>query len=162
MSLLDSGTSSDPEIVLDIVGDGPERSRLETQARELGLTERVCFRGPLDRPTVEKALWDAHAFVLPSLHETFGVVILEAMATELPVIATRCGGPEDIVTSETGRLVPPDDPSALAEALRAVQHNWSTYNPSKIRAYVQNEYGPDAFVRRTRSLYKSLQTAPGA
>jgi len=58
--------------------------------------------------------------VLPSRYETFGVALVEAMATGLPAVATRCGGPEDIVTDQTGQLVPPDDPDALAEALQTM------------------------------------------
>ncbi len=144
---------------LTVVGDGPERTALEQRARELGVAAQVTFSGSLDREEVREALWNAHAFALSSHHETFGVVLVEAMATGLPVVATRCGGPEDIVTDETGRLVPTNDPDALAEALRAVQDQWASYDPDRIRAYVLDEYGPEPFVRRTRSFYRRAQAA---
>ena len=139
---------------LTVVGGGPERSRLEAQAGRLGLDETVQFLGQLDRSGVREALWNAHAFVLPSHQETFGVVILEAMATGLPVVATACGGPEDIVTPDTGRLVAPDDVDAIAEALAMLQNEWTSFNPDAIRAYVHDQYGPDSFVRRTQALYQ--------
>jgi glycosyltransferase involved in cell wall biosynthesis len=139
---------------LRIVGDGPQRSRLAARATRLGIRDRVQFLGVLDRPDVRRALWNAHAFVLPSRHETFGVVLLEAMATGLPVVATACGGPEALVTDRTGRLVPPDDPAALADALHEVCARWTSYDAAAIRSYVSTCYGPAAFVRRTRALYR--------
>ena len=145
--------------VLKIVGDGPRREALEEQSRRLGTDSRVDFRGQLDRTAVREALWEAHAFVLPSRHETFGVALVEAMATGLPVVATRCGGPEDIVTDETGCLVPTNDPDALAEALRTMRDRWASYDPDCIRASVLDRYGPEPFVRRTQSFYRRAREA---
>ncbi|MEF8940414.1 MAG: glycosyltransferase, partial [Salinivenus sp.] len=142
------------ETTLTIVGDGPRRSELEQQARTLGLKNRVRFLGQCDRGSVREALWDAHAFVLPSHHETFGVVLLEAMATGLPVLATASGGPEDLVTPETGLLVPPGDPAALVDGLSALRDRWSAFDADTIRARTREQYGPAAFVRRTRALYR--------
>jgi glycosyltransferase involved in cell wall biosynthesis len=142
------------ETTLAIVGDGPERSRLEDRARDLGLTNQVRFLGRCDRGSVREALWNAHAFVLPSHHETFGVVLLEAMATGLPVLATACGGPEALVTPETGLLVPPGTPDALAEGLSTLRARWPSFDADAIRARTREQYGPAAFVRRTRALYR--------
>jgi glycosyltransferase involved in cell wall biosynthesis len=139
---------------LVVVGDGPERGTLAHTSRRLGIDDWVSFRGRLDREAVRTALWNAHAFVLPSHHETFGVVLLEAMATGLPVVATRCGGPEDVVPPDTSRLVPRDDPDALADALREVLNDWSSFDADTIRAYTVDRYGPEPFVRRTRLLYR--------
>ena len=148
-------TSSDSvEATLTVVGDGPERSRLEKRARVLGLADQVRFLGHCDRGSVREALWNAHAFVLPSHHETFGVVLLEAMATGLPVLATACGGPEGLVTPETGLLVPPGDPDALAEGLSTLRARWPAFDADAIRARTREHYGPDAFFRRTRALYR--------
>jgi glycosyltransferase involved in cell wall biosynthesis len=143
-----------PETTLTVVGDGPQRPQLEQHARSLGIDDRVQFLGMLGRTAVRDALWNAHAFVLPSHHETFGVVLLEAMATGLPVIATTSGGPEDLVTPETGRLVPPGDTNALADALTTLREERASYDADAIRAYVRDQFGPAAFVRRTRTLYR--------
>ncbi|MFB6247608.1 MAG: glycosyltransferase [Salinibacter sp.] len=153
--LLDAlATQTGAETTLTIVGDGPRRSELERRARALDLEDRVRFLGTLARAAVRRALWDAHALVLPSRHETFGVVLLEAMATGLPVLATASGGPEDLVTAETGLLVPPDDPEALAEGLSALRDRWPDFDAEAIRARTREQYGPTAFVRRTRGLYR--------
>lgn len=146
-------------VALTIVGDGPRREALEKQARKLGLTSQIVFRGRLNRTEVRDALWNAHAFVLPSNYETFGVALVEAMATGLPVVATRCGGPEDIVADETGCLVPTNSPGTLAEALRTMRDQWASYDPARIRAYVLDTYGPEPFVRRTRSFYRRALNA---
>ena len=143
--------------VLTIVGDGPRRGALEEQTRRLGLASQVDFRGQLDRSEVREALWEAHAFVLSSRYETFGVALVEAMASGLPVVATRCGGPEDLVTEETGRLVPTEDPAALATALRTMREQWASYDPNRIRDSVLDQYGPEPFVRRMRSFYRQAR-----
>jgi len=151
--------SGSTEVSLIIVGDGPERAALERRARRLGVADQVSFPGSLDREGVRAALWNAHAFVLSSRHETFGVVLIEAMATGLPVVATRCGGPEDIVTPETGLLVPPDDSAALADALQTMRRRWSSFGAADIRVRTLERYGPEPFVRRTRSFYRRAQAA---
>lgn len=142
------------DVQLIIVGDGPERSALEKMARRLEISSRVTFRGRLGRRSTQKVLWNAHAFVLPSSYETFGVVLLEAMATGLPVIATASGGPKDIVSEKSGILLPGGTPKDLASGLKTVHDSWSTFDASAIRSYTRQRYGPEPFVRRTRSFYE--------
>lgn len=131
---------------LRIAGDGPERSQLVALAARLDLTDRVQFVGRLDRPGVRREMHDADAFVLSSRVETFGVALIEAMATGLPVVATRSGGPEDVVYSDVGYLVAPDDPLVLADAmgeLFAQRERWRQRGPG-IRSYVDEQYSERA------------------
>lgn len=156
----DRAFRGEPEAELVIGGDGPARAALERLARSLPTAGRITFAGALGRDEVRALLWRAHAFVHPSRHETFGVVLVEAMATGLPVVATTCGGPEDFVTPEVGRLAPPDDPAALARNMRALYDTVDTYAPSTIRAQIVRRFGRDAFVRRTQTIYDcALHTA---
>ncbi|MCM8811726.1 MAG: glycosyltransferase family 4 protein [Candidatus Omnitrophica bacterium] len=100
-----------------IVGEGPERKRLETRCRELGIEKRVRFLG--SRPDVVNLLHDSDLFVLPSLWEPFGIAIVEAMAAGIPVVAAGGGGiPEIIQDGVNGLLVRPGDPEALAANIR--------------------------------------------
>jgi glycosyltransferase involved in cell wall biosynthesis len=111
---------SDPEWSLTIVGDGPERGRLESLARTLRLQGRVSMPGRAADPVEHLAA--AHAFVLPSRYEGFPNALLEAMACGLPVIAFDCpSGPGDIILhAHNGILVPPGDVRRLAAAIRSL------------------------------------------
>lgn len=105
--------------VLDVVGDGDWRGRLEAQAERLGLAERVNFLGWRDRDALAAVYRAADVFVLPSRDEGMPNVLLEAMASGLPAAASRVAGAEDLVAEgETGFLVRPEDPGALAAALK--------------------------------------------
>ncbi len=110
---------------LEIIGDGPERPRLEAQIRRDGLEARVLLRGRVSARELQAAYEGAHAVVLPSVldargdTEGLGVVLLEAMSYGVPVVGSRLGGITDIIhDGETGLLVPPQDPAALAGALQ--------------------------------------------
>ena len=143
------------DVRLTLGGDGPERDRLKTLAAALGLDGQVRFPGALSRRGVRAALWQGHAFVLPSRIETFGLPLIEAMATGLPVVATRCGGPEDFVTPKTGLLVPPGDVAALAEALRALQKDHAAFDAVTTRRYIKDHFGAAPFARRTMHFYRA-------
>jgi glycosyltransferase involved in cell wall biosynthesis len=99
-----------------IVGDGPDRGRLEEEIAALGLQGRVRLTG--ERRDVPELLARADVFVLSSASEGMPVSVLEAMAAGLPIVASRVGGvPEQIADSETGLLVEPGDPDELAASL---------------------------------------------
>ncbi len=102
-----------------IVGDGPERARLEGLARQLGLEHRVEFAGQLPNPEALQAAWAGHLFVLPSVDEAFGVAYVEAMAGGLPAVGCLGEpGPAEIEEAGPGiRLVAPGDIPALAAAI---------------------------------------------
>jgi glycosyltransferase involved in cell wall biosynthesis len=107
------------ELRLFIVGDGPEREALERQARALKVAQDVHFSG--HRADVADLLSVMEVFVLPSLAEHFGRVLVEAMAMERPVVATAAGGvPEVVEEKATALLVPPGDAGALAGAIQTL------------------------------------------
>jgi glycosyltransferase involved in cell wall biosynthesis len=108
----------DPAVKLVIVGPGPLRSDFAKLAVSLGIQSQIELHGPKNRAEVTALLRGCKVFVLPSRFETFGIVILEAMAFSKPVVATTAGGiPEIIEHGKNGMLVQPDDPDALAESL---------------------------------------------
>jgi len=114
---------------LTIVGDGPALANMRMLADSLRITPLTWFSGTLDNiPDVFRGL---DVFVLPSLNEGISNTILEAMASGLPVVATRVGGnPELVVDGETGLLVPPSDPVAVAEAILSYLKD-----PAKLRRH---------------------------
>jgi len=131
-------------VLLEIGGDGTQRKELEELTVKLRIENQVRFLGLISREQVREAMWRSNIFVLPSYVETFGVVLIEAMATGLPVIATRCGGPEDIVEPETGWLIEPGDVQELAVVLRNTYLNY--HKIKKMESYTRN-YAVNHFSR---------------
>lgn len=105
------------DLMLTIVGDGPERGALEQSVICAGLEKQVLFAGMVSRAEIPIILADHDVFLLSSDYETFGVVVTEALAVGLPCITTDCGGPVDIVKEGDGVLVPRGDAIALAKAM---------------------------------------------
>lgn len=115
----------DVDLRYTVVGDGPLRRSLEILARRLGVADRTDFAGPLEQDEVRERMTAAHVLLAPSVTASDGdqegipVVLMEAMATGLPVVATRHSGiPELVQDGRVGRLVPERDVEALAGALR--------------------------------------------
>jgi glycosyltransferase involved in cell wall biosynthesis len=103
---------------LTLVGDGPSRGALERRAAELGLAEHVTFTGPLGDDRMPGFYAAADVFCLPTFAEGLPIVLMEAMATELPVVTTPVAGiPELVEDRVTGRIVAPADAEGLADAL---------------------------------------------
>lgn len=149
------------EIILEIGGDGDQRKYLEKLAIELGIYEQVRFLGMLQRTQVKEAMWRANIFVLPSYAETFGVVLIEAMATGLNVVSTRCGGPEEIVTEELGSLVEPGNVDELAQALIHARNNYKPSRPMemKFRNHAEEYFGEKAITAKLIDLYNSISNS---
>ncbi len=115
------------DAVLRIAGVGPERSRLESLARQLAITGRVDFLGHLPFARLLAEYRNAAVFALPSAQEGFGIVFLEAMASSLPIIAAHAAAvPEVVANGSTGILVPPGDDAALADAMTKLLDEPST------------------------------------
>lgn len=102
---------------LDICGSGPLEEALEQQAHRLGLDGRVTFHGLITQSSCAEVFAKCDALLLPSIYECGGAVVLEAMASGLPVIATNWGGPTDYLDAETAILVPPTNPESVIMGL---------------------------------------------
>ena len=108
-----------PAARLHVYGEGPDRPRIERAIATFGVGDRVTLHGSVARP--QDALTSAGMLVLPSLAEGFGLVLIEAMAAGVPVVATDVPGVRDVVRDgETGLLVPAGDAVAVSGALRRV------------------------------------------
>ena len=107
-----------PDLKLRLVGDGPDRKALEAEVTFRGLQDRVTFLGYKSQSEVAEELARADVFVLPSFAEGVPVVLMEAMAAQVPVLTTRIAGvPELVENGVSGRLVPPGDTTAFTAAL---------------------------------------------
>jgi glycosyltransferase involved in cell wall biosynthesis len=106
-----------PQHRLVVVGDGPDRPLLEQQVTTLGLEAHVQFEGFLSQAKVKEWMSRASLLVLPSLEEGLGVVLLEALASGVPIVASDVGGIVDVVTDDVGVLVPSGDSTALMKGI---------------------------------------------
>jgi teichuronic acid biosynthesis glycosyltransferase TuaC len=147
-----------PTVEWVVVGDGPERPRLEALAGELGLRERVRFTGALAPDDAVAEARKGAVFVLPSVDEAFGVAYVEAMAGGVPAIGCRGeDGPEEIAAHGDGmRLVPPGDPEALARELDALLSNddWRAELGAAARATVAAQFTWPECGRATVAAYE--------
>lgn len=142
---------------LTIVGDGALRSRLEERVQASTLQSRVIFLG--ERQDVPQLLRQHDLLVLPSRWEGMPNAALEAMACALPVVATAVGGtPEVVVQGETGLLVPPENPAALATALATLIADPEQRRRMGLagRLRIESCYSLDATVKSVEALYRQL------
>jgi teichuronic acid biosynthesis glycosyltransferase TuaC len=153
-----------PRLELDylVIGDGPGRRPLERLAAELGLAERVRFRGQLEHARAMAEARRCHAFVMPGVEEPFGVAYVEAMAAGLPAIgAGGEGGPEDIAAAGEGMLlVPPDDHRALARALEELFARGPEELGRAARETVERHFTWERCGRATVAAYEEALAAP--
>jgi glycosyltransferase involved in cell wall biosynthesis len=138
----------DPGSRLILAGDGPMQPRLMALCRERGVAAQVDFPGLLSASQVRDAMEACDAFVLASDVETFGVVVIEALACGRPVVVTASGGPDHLVTAANGLLIPTANRPALREALTLMRRSAAGYDRASIRAGALRNYSPAAFARR--------------
>ncbi len=141
---------------LDIIGDGPNRKEYESLALTLGIDDKVCFHGIKSKQEIAEFMDKSHFFVLPSLSETFGVVLIEALASGLPVIATNEGGPNETITKEVGILVPPKDVHSLAEAIDNMLDHHMDYSPEKISQYAKDKFSCETVGKTLDDIYRQV------
>lgn len=141
----------DSSLQLSIVGDGIYRDELERLTAKYRLEDQVDFLGSKTAGEVAQLLKEHDALVHPSFIESFGITVIEAMASGLPALATRNGGSEYIITDTTGIIVPPKDSTAFAEGIKQlVSTNWDREH---IRDYATQNYDIRNIVKKTISLY---------
>lgn len=139
--------------VLKIGGAGPLKMELENLILQLGISESVELLGNLSRNEVLEEIKNCSCFVLPSHYETFGVVLIEALALGKPCIAARCGGPDSIIDNHNGILVQPKNVEELSLALGQIELNLDKYNSREIKLNTIEMFGHQAFYSRIISLY---------
>ncbi len=144
-----------PAIKLKIVGTGSRRKALEKQAKENQLGDKVEFLGELDRVGVRNAIMSCKFLVLPSKYETFGNVLLEAMSCGKPVVATKCGGPEEIVSSQTGLLCETTQED-LSEKISEMIETVGLFKAADIRKELEDRFSPNVWMSQLSNHFKSL------
>jgi glycosyltransferase involved in cell wall biosynthesis len=151
-----------PRLRLRVLGApfyrGYQRDEIEVRdlIHELRLERHIEFAGQATPAEVAAAMRRSAALVLPSRREAFPTVLLEALASGTPVVATRCGGPEEVVTDAVGRLVTPEDPDALAQAIDEIVAQRSSFSGIRLRNYVVSRFGKAATAERIAQIYRGV------
>ena len=144
---------------LDIVGDGPSRAALEALSRELGVATRVRWHGQLAQSELPRLYQSAAAVVVPSAEEGLGLVAVEALLCETPVVAFDSGGLRDVIQHDrTGLLVPPGDRTALASTLDDLlsRDGRGSDLGRAGRLYALSAFAPESAARRYAEIYRQV------
>ncbi|MBR5316984.1 MAG: glycosyltransferase [Lachnospiraceae bacterium] len=143
-------------IKLWIVGDGELRDQLQLLAKQLDICNLVEFWGNKNVVELNELYNKSHLFVLPSEFETFGVVYIEANACGLPIIATDCGGPADIVNKSNGILIPKNNLTALKNAIISIKTQYSDYSAENISRNTIEMYGENLICEEYIKIYRGV------
>jgi teichuronic acid biosynthesis glycosyltransferase TuaC len=146
-----------PDWTLAIAGDGPERPAIEQFVDQYpALGKRVELLGSCTRPELAGLFATSDCVVCPSRHETFGLILAEAMSSGLPVIGPDRTAPPEFIDSRSGILVPPDDLMAIADKMEQLLTQLHTFRRDDIRDVIVQRFGYAAFGRRLVDVYQDL------
>lgn len=141
-------------VFLNIGGDGSLRNKLDELINSLGMNDQIKLLGALSREQVSKEMRKCDVFALPSEHETFGVVYIEAMACGKPVIGADNGGAQDIIKDYNGIIARKKDVNNIKNALIEIKENYNIYNKNLIRKRVVDKYSEEVLVEELKGVYK--------
>jgi glycosyltransferase involved in cell wall biosynthesis len=144
-----------PELRCRIGGFGPLEPTLRDMARVLGLDNNLTWLGKLNRDQVRDEIRACDFLVNPSHLESFSVICVEAIACGKPVVATKCGGPESIITGNTGLLVPIKSPDQLAEAIKSMCLNLNRYRSEVIRQECLDKYSAPSVASKLWKVFEA-------
>lgn len=146
----------DESVKLVIVGDGEERRLIESKIRQHKLANQIELTGTRTPEEVSELLCQSDCFVLSSRLETFAIVVIEAMAKGLPVIATRSGGPETFLRPEHGLLVEKDNIMQLTRALKQMKKHYKEYNSDEIRQFCYDHFSQNVIADQIIGVYNKV------
>jgi glycosyltransferase involved in cell wall biosynthesis len=129
---------------LILVGDGSDRRRLEDLAGSLGISHQVEFKGMLQGDALHEVMAEADAAIINSRFETFCVVAAEALSAGLPVICTRCGGPESFVDASNGILIDIESDEQLESAMEEMATDSGRFDRARISSQARARFSPEA------------------
>jgi len=144
----------DPEFILNVYGKGDLQEYMLDYIKENDLVNNVKLQGVFSNDQVNDILLDNDVLILPSYKESFGVVVIEALATGLPVIATKCGGPETIIINDSlGEIIKVGESTVLFNAMVKVGDTFRSYNPEYLHDFVSQNFGWDVITKRIFDIY---------
>ncbi len=154
--LLHALAKTPAECMLHIGGSGVLLQQYKQLAITLNITDKCRFYGFIPYDDVPSFISRMNFLVCSSRYETFCVSLIETMACGKPVVATRCGGPEEFVTPENGILVDKENPEKLAGALTWMTEHYGEYDSEAIKRYVNERFSEPAFVEKITTVYRQV------
>lgn len=142
-------------VSLTVVGDGYEEALFKERCHELEMDSHVDFVGRKNKEEIAEFLASANIFVLASEYETFGIPVIEAFAAGIPVVATKCRGPEEFIDEKCGVLVEVKNPHSLAQGILEVYRNLERYDSVYLREKA-NTYSPSKVLDTAMEIYEKL------
>ncbi|MEO8146883.1 MAG: glycosyltransferase [Bacteroidia bacterium] len=143
-------------IKLKVGGYGPEEDDLRMYVEQQQLDKHVEFLGQLSRQQVKEQIDNCHAFVLPSIFETFGIVLIESLASGRPVVSTDSKGPRDIINDSNGIITTSFDAADLADAMELVMLNYSSYDQKKISDDCRINFSEKSITAKLIRIYEEV------
>ena len=137
-----------------IIGSGELRDILQRKINTYNIQNNIILLGKKSKEEIVPLLQQSNLFILPSRSETFGVAYIEAMACGLPIIATDCGGPRDIVTESNGLLIPNEDIDALGKSILYMVKNINKYDRKAIAEDCQVRFSPEIIAKQLTKIFK--------
>jgi glycosyltransferase involved in cell wall biosynthesis len=157
----DMARKAESRLRLQIIGHGKDEGALKELSQHLGLSDTfVTFDGLKDNKEVYTALWQCDFLVMNSRFETFSLICAEALSCGKPVIATRCGGPEEFINEHNGILIPVNDDQALCDAILKMTKEMKSYHPEKLREEMIRKFSPAHVGEKISALYGIRQFTP--
>lgn len=142
--------------MLDIIGDGPIKNECMKLVGNLNITDKVIFHGLKPREEIAKYMKECDFLVLPSLWESFGIVLAEAMACGKPVVTTLSGGQREFISKNWGILIPSGDSAALAKAIEYMLDHCDKFPSRKISRYVELKFSYEVVSSILNNIYLKM------
>lgn len=148
--------SVNKNIRLNIYGSGIDDEKLKRYLNTFDIPKDIIqFKGKVCNKFISEVYFNHHAFILFSNFETFSITTAEALTHGLPVIVTRCGGPEEYINTECGYLIEIGNKEQLKNAILNMVENFTKFDPNKIVAYVKSKFSNEIILNRFEQLYNT-------
>ena len=145
----------DINIHLDVIGDGFYEKYYKDECKKLGLNDKVNFLGRLDKVEISKMFKHEHALVISSELESFAIPGIEALASGIPVVATKCLGPEEYINDKNGVLCEKNDVDSLKKAIIYMYNNYDKYDADYLRESV-SMFSEEEVIKKAKSIYEEM------
>lgn len=145
-----------PDYTLTIIGEGEDLEAIERYISKNNLSKNVILKGTLTKAEIAEVFSNSSFMVFPSRHETFGLVVAEALSSGLPVVCTNQTAPKEFINDKNGILVQPNNVNEIAAAMEQIIKNRSDYNAQEIREQVIDRFGLESFGKYLIDVYKAI------